>query len=68
MRVRECVHSSAHVQKDVMGQVTILGLLVPRSCVRETWGLGCVLRASVCVCVCSVCALVRACVGARVRV
>ena len=75
VRVRECVRSSAHVQKDVMGQVTILGSPVPGSCMRETWCLGCVLRVCVCVCECvraceRMCAWVRACVRgcARVRV
>ena len=36
VRVRVCARSCAYVQKDVMGQVTILGSLVPRSGVRET--------------------------------
>ena len=71
---------SADVQKDVMGQVTILGSPVSRSCMRQTWGwaaccaLVCV-RVSVCVCECvraceRMCAWVRACVRgcARVRV
>ena len=70
VRVRVCARSCAYVQKDVMGQVTILGSLVPRSCVRETWGLGCVLRACVYVCMCvrvCVCVFVRVCVRACVR-
>ena len=67
VRVRECVRSRAHVQKDVIGQVTILGSPVPGSCVRETWGLGCVLRACVCERV-SVCECVCMCLSVRVRV
>ena len=64
---------SADVQKDVMGQVTILGSPVPKSCMRETWGwaaccaLVCV-RVSVCVCVNDVCVHVCVCLSVRVRV
>jgi hypothetical protein len=72
VRVRVCVRSCAHVQKDVLGQVTLLGSPVPGGCVREAWGLGCVLRACVCVYVCvrvcvCVCVFVRVCVRACVR-
>ena len=72
VRVRECVHSSAHVQKDVMGQVTILGAWAAccaLACVRVRVSV-CVCVNDVCVCVCvcvcvSVCA--RTCAHARAR-
>ena len=69
VRVRVCARSCAYVQKDVMGQVTIVGSLVPYNIFTLPIVTGaCCARVCMCMCVrVCVCVFVRVCVRACVR-